>query len=499
MNPPRTLVLLLAALLPAGAARAAGADARTLDAEVTKALAAWRVPGAAVVVVRDGRVVYLAGHGVRAAGKKAPVTPDTVFPLASCSKAFTTAAMAALVDAKKLRWDDRVRQHLPWFRLSDPLADRDVRLRDLVCHRTGVASHDALWYRAPWKPEETVRRLAHLPLAEPFRTAVQYQSTMFTAAGLAAAAADGRPWPRMIQERLLGPLAMKSTTLDTAAALLAADVAAGHRPDGAGDPEAMPLYRIDADPAGSVHSTARDLAKWLDFQLTGAAGGKRLVSAAALEETHAAQMVMRLTPEQRLLFPDTVQHSYAMGWVVYDDRGLRVLAHGGAIDGFRAQIVLVPAKNLGVAVLSNMHQTWMNLALADVLLDHLLGRPRRDWHALHHKVRRLVADAAAERERRRLAGRRHGTTPSHGLAAYAGRYEHPAYGTAVVALRRGRLVWSWRGDESPLTHFHLDTFTTQGELTGEAELAFGLDSAGNVERVRVTGRLGVEFRRAAKK
>src|SRR5436305_12442042 len=128
---------------------------------------AWSVSGAAVVVVRGDRVTYCKGHGVRRAGGDDPVTADTLFAISSCSKAFTTAAMALLADEGKLGWDDRVREHLPWFRLSDPLVTQEVRLRDLVCHRTGLAGHELLWHGPPWSPEDAVRRPRLLPPDRP--------------------------------------------------------------------------------------------------------------------------------------------------------------------------------------------------------------------------------------------------------------------------------------------------------------------------------------------
>src|SRR4051794_19272853 len=149
------LLLLLAGTTPA---RAAEVNARAVDALMRKSLEAWDVPGVAVAIVRDGEVVYLKGHGLREVGGTEPVTPDTLFPIASCTKGFTTAALAILADEGKLDWDDPVRRHVPFFRLSDPLADREVRLRDLACHRTGLGGHDFLWYRSPWPQEEIIRR-----------------------------------------------------------------------------------------------------------------------------------------------------------------------------------------------------------------------------------------------------------------------------------------------------------------------------------------------------
>jgi CubicO group peptidase (beta-lactamase class C family) len=491
--------ILALALLPA-LARAGGAEERRIAAAVAQAMKQWSVPGVAVVVVRDDRIVYLAGHGVREAGKKGAVTPDTLFPLGSCSKAFTSAAMAVLADEKKLRFDDRVSKHLGWFHLSDPLADREVRLRDLLCHRTGLASHDALWFRAPWKPEETVRRAGKLPLARPFRSAWQYQSTMWTAAGLAASSAAGSSWPELVQSRLLGPLGMKSTRLSTADALKSADLATGHHLDRTGEPAVMARYAMEADPAGSVHSSARDLGQWLRFHLAvGAVDGKRIVSAEALGETHAPQMVMRVPAIQSGLFPDTVQISYGMGWVVHDHHGVGLVAHGGAIDGFRAQITLAPGKKLGLAVLSNLHQTPMNMALSSTLVDLLLDLPKRDWHALHRATLARMAEAAAERQKEHQATRKHGTRPSRELAAYAGTYEHPAYGTARIELKNGGLVWRWRDDEAPLAHRHYDTFTLRADLAGDADVTFALDRTGAVKRFTVTGNLNIDFRRVAGK
>jgi hypothetical protein len=321
---------------------------------------------------------------------------------------------------------------------------------------------------------------------------------MFTAAGLAAAAAAGLTWPDLIHQRLLGPLGMKSTRLSTAEALKMPDLAAGHQLDRTGDPEGMARYVMDADPAGSVHTSARDLGSWLRFHLSGGmAEDKRLVSAAALGETHTPQMVMRMPPIQRALFPDTVQISYGMAWVIHDHRGVRLVSHGGAIDGFRAQITLAPEKKLGIAVLSNLHQTSMNMALSSTLVDLLLNLPQRDWHALHRAVLQRRQADAAEQEKERQARRKHGTTPSRELAAYAGTYEHPAYGTARIELKRGALVWRWRQDEAALTHFHHDTFTVHADLAGDADVTFALDRAGAVERMTVTGNLHIEFRKVS--
>jgi CubicO group peptidase (beta-lactamase class C family) len=461
----------------------AGADDRAVDASVRQAMRQWRVPGCAVVVVRDDRVIYCKGHGLQVEGSDRAVSADTLFPLSSCSKAFTTAAMALLVEEGKLGWDDPVRKHLPWFRLSDELVEDEVTLRDLLCHRTGLGPHELLWHRAPWSPEEAVRRLRHLPMARPFRTALQYQSTAVAAAGLAAAKAAGTSWSDLVRKRLLTPLGMKSTRTSYAEALKSEHLATGHR-DGAALPR---LDSEHADPAISVYSSARDLGAWLRFQL---AQGKPLLKR-QLRETHTPQMVIRLSPAQQTVFPDTTQMSYALGWAVHDYRGLKLVSHGGAIDGFRAHLTFAPEKRLGIAVLCNLDRTPMPLALASTLLDQQLGLPRRDWHALHRK---LHDDLTARAQRG--PARRQGTKPSRELAAYVGDYAHPAYGAVRIGLARGKLVWRWRDEEVALEHFHHDTYALSSEIVHDAKVTFSLSAAGEVEGLSVTGRLGATFRRS---
>src|SRR5262245_35278297 len=164
---------------------------KAIDALIQETLKKWSVPGLAAVVVRDDAVIYLRGHGVRELGKDGPVTPDTVFALASLTKAFTATLLGVLVDEGKADWDDRVNKHLPAFRLADPLADRDVTLRDLLCHRTGLARHDLLWQRATWSLEETVKRMAYLEPAHPFRARYEYCNLTYVAAGQALGKASG--------------------------------------------------------------------------------------------------------------------------------------------------------------------------------------------------------------------------------------------------------------------------------------------------------------------
>jgi len=465
-----------------------------IDAIMRDALKAWQVPGAALAIVQGEQLVYLKGFGQADVATKQPVTPDTVFAIGSCTKSFTSAALAMLVDEGKVAWDDPVRKHVPFFRLADPLADANVTLRDLLCHRTGVGSHDLLWYRAPWGLEEMIRKVGRLQPEHSFRSAFQYQTVLYATAGYAAGAAARTPWAELIQRRLFDPLEMTRATVTTTAAAQKGNRASPHRrgPDGKIAP--MPWYTIpEPNPAGSLNASARDLAHWIQFQLgAGTYNGKRLVSAASLAETHTPQFALRLEGGPRAMHPETLQLSYAMGWVVLDHRGHLLYMHGGAIDGFRAQFTLVPGAKLGFVLLNNLEGSLMNLAVSNTLIDRLLGHPYKDWNAYYcDLVKAEEAEHAAVDKA--LQERRHrGTKPARELSAYVGSYDDPAYGTARVTLADGKLFWHWSSFDCPLEHYHFDTFTAVHPHLIQAQVVFTLDAAGDVCVLQALGR---EFRR----
>jgi CubicO group peptidase (beta-lactamase class C family) len=491
----RTILFLAALLCFDPCARAKDLDKRAVDDLVERTLKRWHVPGVAVAIVRGDEVIHLNGYGIRSVEDGAKVTPETLFPIASCTKGFTTTAMALLVDEGKMSWDDPPRKYVPYFHLSDPLVDREVTLRDLVTHRTGLRDHFFLWYRSPWSQEERIRRFVHLPLDEPFRTTFQYQSTMFTVAGLAVAKASGMPWADFVQKRLLDPLDMKATYFTTTAIAAIADKASPYCLDTEKKSRLMEPYPMkDPEPAGSIQSNARDLSKWLRFQLNNrTVDGKPLVSARNLNETHTPQIVIPLDDVDRIQFPQTNQMSYGMGWVIQDHFGHRLLQHAGAIDGFRCHFTLVPKARLGIVLLCNLHQTRMNIALSNSLLEILLGLPKRNWNAIVEAAENKD-NAEAERKEQEKRKRRHPETkPSRELAGYTGMYQHPAYGTVRVELENGRLIWQWQRWNAALEHYHYDTFMLPIEKMGDPLVVFALDAKGAVARMNMLGQMGVEF------
>jgi CubicO group peptidase (beta-lactamase class C family) len=400
--------------------------------------------------------------------------------------------MAMLADEEKLDWSDPVRKHLKDFHLADPLADGDVRLNDLVSHRTGVAPHDLLWYRAAWGQEEMIRRIGKVPLSKPFRSAMQYQSIMFTAAGQAAANAAGKPWDELVRDRIFVPLKMKSASLRTPDALKMPDHASGHKKNSEDAVNVIPWYeQKEPNPAGSVNASARDLAPWLQLHLNeGMHAGKQLVSAANLTMTHTPHIVNPMSETTQAEHPFTQQMSYGLAWVIQDYRGEKLVSHAGLIDGFRAHLTLLPKKKLGLAILCNMDQTRMNLALSNSLVDLLLGAPAKDWNA-HYREIVSAAEFAAKIEAVQVErGRKRGTKPTLTLGEYAGKYEEPAYGEAVIVEEKGELFLKWSSFRCKLEHFQYDTFRVLDDLLGQWLLEFQVEDG---KRAVSMSAIGVKF------
>jgi CubicO group peptidase (beta-lactamase class C family) len=492
-------LLALALVLPPGATAGPppSLDGAAVDALVQESLKTWQVPGAAVAVIRGEDVLYLRGAGLREVGKPSVVTADTVFAVGSTTKAFTSTAMAMLVDEGRMGWDDPVRKHVESFRLSDPLADQNATLRDLVTHRTGLSRHDMLWYSSPWSREEIVRRIGLVKLNRPFRSSYQYQNVMFLVAGMAVGNASKSTWDEVMQKRIFDPLGMANANVSTTVLAKVMDKAEPHVLD-EGKLKTVPWANLDnVGPAGSVNASARDLSRWVRFQLAGGVyEGKRLVSEENLLETRTPQMVMRLEGGGKLTAEqtETTQMTYGMGWQIQDYRGHLLTSHGGNIDGFTARVALLPKDKIGIVVLANRNGSLMNTALSHALSDMLLGLPKKDWNAWFQSRAKAGEEQAAAAKKALLEKRKKDTRPSRELASYCGTYVEPAYGTAKVTLDNGALMLEWSSFKTHLEHWHFDTFTAKGnDALDDTQVTFSLDAEGEVTKLNA---LGQEFIRA---
>ena len=493
---PLTLAVSLSLSLSAFAQPSAF-DAKTVDRVMLATMKAWQIPGAAVAIVKDDRVVYVAGYGVKDLGTNQPVTVDTLFQIASTSKAFTTTALAMLADDGKLSFDDPVRQHVEYFRLADPCADQQVTIRDIVSHRTGLSRHDELWDNTPLTREQVVRSMSSVALSKPFRSAYQYQNIMFIAAGEVVAHASGMSWDDFVRTRIFKPLAM-NRTVTSDAEWNASDHASGYRYDWKTDrvsPQ-RPNDTATIGAGGAIKSSARDMANWLRFQLAnGVFDGKQLVSPESLLETRTPHTVIRMENLTRDLNPESNVLSYALGWNVQDYRGELLVSHAGALNGFRTHVDLLPRRNSGFVLMCNIGRGLALISLRNALADMLTLKPQRDWNAYYLMVDRKADEKDAKEKEQRMAKRRPDTHPSHSLDAYAGTYSNHGYGDVRISLVKDALVLQWNRLTIPLMHFHYDVFNAESEYDDvDEEVAFAVGKDGEIEGLTF---FGEKFQRSA--
>jgi CubicO group peptidase (beta-lactamase class C family) len=470
------------ATTPTGA-HAQHAPLAGLDSYIEHAMRAWGVPGLAIAIVKDDSVVLAKGYGVRELGKPEPVDAHTLFAIGSNTKAFTAAAIGILVDEGKMRWDDPVTAYLPWFQLYDPYVTREITIRDLLSHRSGLGRQgDLLWYGSAYGRDEILRRVRYLHPTSSFRSQYGYQNIMYLAAGQALGAAAGRTWDEVIAERLFRPLGMTESNTSVTALQGETDVATPHLiTDGTARP--IPWRNIDnIAPAGSINSSVADMARWIRLQLAnGGFEGKQIIRAQTIAELRRPEIAIPSPADT--LFPSTHFTLYGMGWVLQDYRGRELVWHNGGIDGMLSEVRLVPEAKLGIVILSNAEGHNMNPAIAYRIIDAYLGGPVRDWSAIFLARYRAALARQQAAEQAVVAARRPDTRPSLPLEQYAGTYADTLYGNATVTLEQGRLVLrygpAFTGD---LTHWHYDTFrvTWRHPRLGSSFVTFTLDARGKV-------------------
>lgn len=486
----RPVIAISVSLVAVAVAASAQLSEAVLDREARDTIAAWHVPGLAIAVVQNDKVIFLRAYGIKEAGKSQPVTPDTLFEIGSTTKAFTATAIAMLADEKTLSWDDPVRNYVAGFHISDPCTDSLITLRDIASHRSGVARHDELWDDSDFGRDDLIRRIGAMKISKPIRSAYQYNNLMFVTAGEAAASAAKIPWDQLIRTRLFAPLGMTESRI-AFADWPSSDHATGHRWDGKSEHVVIqPMRNYDAiAPAGTIKSSAHDMAQWLRFQLAGGVmDGKRLLSQAALDETHTPQTIIPIGPGTHALYPDTNFVTYALGWNASDYHGELLVAHAGALNGFRTNVSLLPKRNLGIVILENVGRGSALAALRNTILDQFLGAPARGWNATlldNEKRDGIQADARlAEREAKRATAPK----PSRDLSAYAGAYRNAGFGDATITVANDALVLHWERLTLPLVHENYDTFSAVDTVEDIDEtVQFRLGASGEVTSMTLFG------------
>ncbi|RYY43511.1 MAG: serine hydrolase [Sphingomonadales bacterium] len=494
----RTLLalMLLACAAPALAEPPAGLAAR---ADAVRQAAG--VPGMAIAIVENGRVTLARGFGVRRLGSPARVDADTIFMTGSTGKAMTTAALATLIDAGKLGWNDRVVDRLPGFQMYDPWVTREMTVRDLLVHHSGLGlgAGDLLFVpRGKLSRSEIVRRLRFIRPATSFRSGYAYDNILYIVAGALIEAVSGQRYEDYIRKHVFRPAGMLKSTADPEHRFATANRAYPHgRTGGAvrGLGEQAVLNERDqlgqaSAPAGLLAVSANDMAKWLQLQL---ARGKLPNGGRLFSEAQSAEMWKPVTIEPVDPAPPELEGTqanfelYALGWEVRDYAGAMIVWHAGGVFGFVTSVVLIPEKNVGFMVTINSEDSDVRLGLMYELLDHYLGRPKQDWPARFsaYKRDRLAASASAVQAAAATPAR---IGPSLPVARYARTYTDTWYGDVKVGTDEQGLTIDFTntpGMTGRLSHWQYDSFVARFADKGiePAYMTFALDAEGKVERI----------------
>jgi CubicO group peptidase (beta-lactamase class C family) len=479
--------------------QAQNAPPADLDAYVARVMKTFDVPGLSVAIVKDGKVVWAKGYGARKLGEPTPVDENTLFGIGSNTKAFTSAALATLVDAGKISWDDRVYERLPGFQMYDPYVSHEMTIRDLLTHRSGMGLGEGdllFWPHTTFTREDIIYRLRFMKPASSFRSRFAYDNLLYMTAGQIVPAVTGQSWENYVREKILRPLGMNTTNLSNADFKPSDNYAWPHsKVDG--KLQAVGFENLDnAGPAGSINSSAAEMAKWLLLQLN---HGKfldrdgRLFSDQSSREMWSAQTILPIASnpvppplsETRAKFA-----AYGLGWSLRDYRGRKLVAHTGGVLGFVSRVQLVPEENLGIVVLTNAEQSEAFDTITLHILDHYFGLPSADWVTAFKEFESKLEKDAAEKMKQQEAGRAADSKPSLPLEKYAGVYMDAWYGPVTIRMESGKLVFTL--DHTPsaisdLQHWQYDTFKAhwRDRTIEDAFLTFTLKPDGTIDHFTV--------------
>jgi CubicO group peptidase (beta-lactamase class C family) len=495
---PRYSTFLLLLVIVVGRATAqTNSPPPDLDAYVTRAMKTFQVPGLALTVVKDGQVVVAKGFGVKKLGDPAGVDARTLFGIGSNTKLFTATALGLLVEEGKIEWDAPVVRYLPAFQMWDPYVTRELTVRDLLVHRSGLGlgAGDLLWWPAStYDRKEIARRLRFIQPATSFRSAYAYDNVLYLVAGEVIEAVSGQSWEDFVSSRILAKVGMTGSNVRHSAAVATGNIAAPHAEVQGAVRPIKPFDSDNTNAAGGVNSSAEDMAKWLLVHLAQGklANGSRLFSEATWQQLTTIVTPMATgNPPAELAALRANFRGYALGLDVRDYRGRKTLNHTGGLPGYVSRVLMIPDLGVGIAVLTNQESGEAFESIAYRIADHYLNAPATDWidvfHTFSARQRSMVTSAATKSTEARNAASR----PSLPLAKYAGTYADAWYGDITIAQEGDNLVM--RFSHTPalvgdFEHWQYDTFAVRWrdrELRADAFITFALNSDGTIDSAKM--------------
>ncbi len=470
-----------------------GINQKKIDLYVTKAMQEFEVPGISIAVVKDGEVVFTKGYGVLEKGKSKKVDSQTLFAIASNTKAFTATCLALLKEEGEIKWEDKVIDHLPWFRLSQPYVTHEFTVKDLLVHRSGLGlgAGDLLWWPpSTYTQDEIVRRLRYIPLKTSFRSTYAYDNVLYLVAGKVIEAKSGLSWEEFVQQKILYPIGMISSTVHGVHFTQKDNVAAPHARINGKIVTVEPFLKKNIGPAGGIMSNAEDMAQWMITQLDSGRvkKGKRLFSKETTKELWSI-----VTPIPIGSIPlnfKSIQPNfsgYALGFGIRDYRGYKIVTHTGGLPGYVSRLTMLPEKEIGIIVLTNQESGAAFNSITYYILDQYLHVSDTPWIEVYKNIT-LQRDSMVQSMVTSAAHSRNAdSTPSLALEKYTGTYQDVWYGNIIITKEKENLAISF--SKTPdltgnLEHWQYDTFIVRWhnrELRADAYITFTLNPDGTID------------------
>jgi CubicO group peptidase (beta-lactamase class C family) len=461
-------------------------EIKALDNYIENALTVWNPPGLAVTVVKDGEIIFKKGYGVRTLGIDKNVDEHTLFVCASTTKAFTATGLAMLVDDGKIKWEDHVIDYLTDFQLYDPYITRELTIRDLLTHRSGIGNTDYLWSWMKISGDSALYKMRDVKPTYSLRSSFIYQNLMYLAAGKVIESVSDQSWESFLKERIYNPLGMNETFATYEMVKDKENKADAHM---AFAGETIKIDQLVADeigPAGSMWSSINDMGKWIQFLLNNGINEKdTLISPKNFKELFKPQQIIpanEFYPTQKLTKPHW--KTYGLGWFQHDYRGKMVQFHTGSLPGMVAIAGLIPEENIGVYVMGNLDHVELRHAIMYTVFDLFMdGKITRDWST---EFKALYTQSNAIEKPKRIAN----TNPSLPVDKMLGTYKHMQYGTIEITKAKKEIQFNLNNTvKGTMSHWHYDTYQIGFDLKmyGKAMVNFRLNDEGEIGYLEVFG------------
>lgn len=488
---PFSVLLSLFAFCFLTASQAQPITSAEIDQLTERVLKTFDVPGIAVAIIKDGKVIHSKGYGVRSLNTRQKVDENTLFGIASNSKAYTAAALGILVDEQKIKWDDKVTQYIPEFKMYNPWVTEEFTIKDLLTHRSGLglgAGDLMMWPDSSnFTKADIIHNLRYLKPVSSFRTKYDYDNNLYIVAGEIVARASGMSWEDFVEKRIMQPLGFAASAASIARLKSTSNIIDPHAPVNG----KVQVINIDwseaANAAGGIYSNLTDMSKWVIMQLNHGKFGDGLSQQLFSEEVQQEMWTPQTIIPVRGPTPyNTHFSSYGLGWGLSDVKGYLQATHTGGLAGIVTQVTLIPELKLGIIVFTNQQVGQAFVSITNTIKDSYLGMPKKDrvkeyydrWLAGNAEAKKITDQIWKDIEAQKTTATTLDVTP------YIGKFTDPWFGDIVIFERNGKLRFESKRSprlKGEMLYYKANTFIVKWNdryLDADAYVEFQLDRNG---------------------